>query len=95
LAQLVKAAGSRWKAGEGFAAGKELAALDQHQARGWTSRHRWTILALPACAFLSVLAAAQPPGSVYHQLIPLTRNEIRRLFTGLSRQQASPATQLH
>jgi hypothetical protein len=28
-------------------------------------------------------------------MIPLTRNEIRRLFTGLTRQPAAPATQLH
>ena len=57
LAQLVKVAGSRWKIEDGFAAGKELAALDEHQVRSWTSWHRWTILALLACAFLSVLAA--------------------------------------
>jgi len=45
LAQLVKAAGSRWKIEDGFAGGKELAALDEHQVRGWASWHRWTILA--------------------------------------------------
>jgi SRSO17 transposase len=60
LAQLVKVAGSRWKIEDGFAAGKELAALDQHQVRSWTSWHRWTILALLAHAFLSVLAVTQP-----------------------------------
>ena len=63
LAQLVKVAGSRWKVEDGFAGGKELAALDEHQVRSWTSWHRWTILALLAHAFLSVLAAAQPAGS--------------------------------
>ena len=97
LAQLVKVAGSRWKIEDGFAAGKELAALDEHQVRSWTSWHRWTILALLACAFLSVLAATQPGGSQPHddQLIPLTRNEIRRLFTGLCQQPPAPAIQLH
>jgi len=50
----------RWKIEGGFAAGKELAALDEHQVRSWASWHRWTILALLACAFLSVLAAARP-----------------------------------
>jgi hypothetical protein len=80
---------------DGFAAGKELAALDEHQVRSWTSWHRWTILALLACAFLSVLAAAQPEGSTHDQLIPLTRNEIRRLFTGLCRQPPAPRRQLH
>ena len=97
LAQLVRVAGSRWKIEDGFAASKELAALDQHQVRGWTSWHRWTILALLACAFLSVLAAAQPGHRDRHdeQLIPLTRNEIRRLFTGLGRQLPTPGKQLH
>jgi hypothetical protein len=57
LALLVQVAGSRWKAGDGFAGGKELAALDE-------------------------------------QLIPLTRHEIRRVLTGLSRQLAAPAAQL-
>src|SRR5579863_1327419 len=82
---------------DGFAAGKELAALDEHQVRGWTSWHRWTILALLACAFLAVLAAAQPGGSRPRDdpLIPLTCQEIRRLFTGLCQQPPAPAAQLH
>jgi len=97
LALLVKVAGSRWRIEDGFAAGKELAALDEHQVRSWTSWHRWTILALLACAFLAVLAAAQPGGSQPRddQLIPLTCHEIRRLFTGLTRQPPAPATLLH
>lgn len=97
LAQLVRTAGSRWKVEEGFAACKELAALDEHQVRSWTSWHRWTILALLACAFLAVLAATQPGGSQPrdNQLIPLTCHEIRRLFTGLSQQPPALATQLH
>ena len=82
LSQLVRVAGSRWKIEDGFAAGKELAALDEHQVRSWASWHRWTILAMLACAFLSVLAAAQPYGGQDgdSQLIPLTRHEIRRLL---------------
>jgi hypothetical protein len=97
LAQLVRVAGSRWKVEDGFAAGKELTALDEHQVRSWISWHRWTILALLACAFLSVLAAARPDGSGTHndQLVPLTRHEIRRLFTGLDQQRPAPATQLY
>jgi hypothetical protein len=88
LARLVRVAGSRWRIEDGFAGGKELAALDEHQVRSWTSWHRWTILALLAHAFLSVLAAAQPEDGHPHddQLIPLTRHEIRRLFTGLCQQ---------
>jgi SRSO17 transposase len=95
LAQLVKVAGSRWKVEDGFAGGKELAALDEHQVRSWTSWHRWTILALLAHAFLSVLAATQPAAAYADQLIPLTRNEIRKLFTGLCQHLAAPAIQLH
>jgi SRSO17 transposase len=95
LAQLVRVAGSRWKIEEGFAASKELAALDEHQVRSWTSWHRWTILALLAHAFLSVLAASQPGRARDDQLIPLTRNEIRKLFTGLRQQVPTPRTQLH
>jgi len=96
LARLVRVAGSRWKVEDGFAAGKELAALDEHQVRSWISWHRWTILAMLACAFLSVLAAAQPHGSDPDDggLIPLTRHEIRRLFTGLHQQPPASAQQL-
>jgi SRSO17 transposase len=97
LARLVKVAGSRWKVEDGFAGGKELAALDEHQVRTWTSWHRWTVLALLAHAFLSVLAASQPTPDQARddRLIPLTRNEIRRLFTGLCQQPAEPRAQLH
>jgi SRSO17 transposase len=91
LRTLVMVAGTRWKVEEGFAGGKELTALDQHQVRSWTSWMRWTVLAMLAHAFLSVMTAAQPapaPGAMHrdqagHELIPLTRNEIRRLFAGL------------
>jgi hypothetical protein len=102
LRALVAVAGTRWKVEEGFAGGKELTALDQHQVRSWTSWMRWTVLAMLAHAFLSVMTAAQPapePGGMHHgqaghDLIPLTRNEIRRLFTSLCR--ARPASdQLH
>jgi SRSO17 transposase len=97
LAQLVRVAGSRWRIEDGFATGKELAALDEHQVRSWTSWHRWTILALLAHAFLAVLAAAQHDAGRADddQLIPLTCHEIRRLFTGLHQQPPAPATQLY
>ena len=88
LAQLVKVTGSRWKIEDGFAASKELAALDEHQVRTWTSWRRWTILAMLARALLSVLAATQP-GNGHRRdelLIPLTRKEIGKVFTGLSQQ---------
>jgi SRSO17 transposase len=97
LAQLVKVAGSRWKIEDGFAGGKELAALDEHQVRTWTSWHRWTILALLAHAFLAVLAATQvgDQNLDHNRLIPLTCNEIRRLFTGLCQQPPAPRLRLH
>ena len=97
LARLVHVAGSRWRIEDGFAGCKELAGLDEHQVRSWASWHRWTILALLACAFLSVLAAAQPDPCRAHddQLVPLTCQEIRRLFTGLCQQPPAPAAQLH
>jgi SRSO17 transposase len=96
LAQLVHVAGSRWKIEEGFAGSKELAGLDEHQVRCWTSWHRWTILAMLAHAFLSVLAATQPAArEPDDQLIRLTRNEIRRLFTGLRRNPPADKLQLN
>lgn len=61
-----------------------LAGLDEHQVRRWHSWHRWTTLAMLAHGFLVVTAAAErarnptPPG-----LIPLTCNEIQRLFAVL------------
>ena len=88
VTELVRVAGVRWKIEESFAGGKELAALDEHQVRSWTSWRRWTVLAMLAHAFLSVMTATQPaPASNdpahagQPALIPLTRNEIRRLFT--------------
>jgi SRSO17 transposase len=85
LATLVKVAGCRWAIEENFQAGKGLAGLYQHQVRTWTSWHRWVTLAMLACAFLTVAAAAEharrppPPGQ-----IPLTRNEIAHLFITLA-----------
>jgi SRSO17 transposase len=103
LHALVHVAGIRWKVEEGFAGGKELTALDQHQVRSWTSWMRWTVLAMLAHAFLSVMTATQPgpvPGDVHRdetgrELIPLTRNEIRRLFTSLRAAPSPVRHQLH
>jgi SRSO17 transposase len=81
LAALVRVAGTRWKVEESFQSGKELAGLDQHQVRTWTSWHRWSVLAMLAHAFLSVMAATGPPPEPGSGLIQLTRNEIRRLLT--------------
>jgi len=80
VATLVKVAGRRWTIEESFAAGKELAALDEHQVRTWTSWQCWTALAILAHAFLSVMAATELPPAEDQNLIRLTRNEIRRLL---------------
>jgi SRSO17 transposase len=80
LAALVKVAGRRWAIEESFAAGKELAGLDQHQVRTWTSWQRWTALAILASAFLSVMAATEPSPEQDSGLIRLTCHEIRRLL---------------
>ena len=79
---------ARWTVEEYFQAGKELAALDEHQVRRWTSWHRWTVLAMLAHAFLSVVAATEHARRPARGLIPLTRNEIRRLLTALISQPA-------
>jgi hypothetical protein len=60
---------------ESFAAGKELAALDEHQVRTWRSWQRWSALAILAYAFLSVMAATEPPppdGSTNPEPAPAT-----------------------
>lgn len=84
LTTLVSVAGRRWGVEEDFQSGKGLAGLDEHQVRRWNSWHRWTVLCMLALAFLTVLAINEhgtqtdAPG-----LVPLTRNEIRHLFTAL------------
>ncbi|GHF63943.1 hypothetical protein GCM10017566_42050 [Amycolatopsis bartoniae] len=59
LPVLVRVAGTRWRVAESFQTGKGLAGLDQHQVRRWVSWHRWTILAMLAYAFLTVVAATE------------------------------------
>jgi SRSO17 transposase len=89
LATLIRVAGSRWRVEETFQAGKGLAGLDEHQLRRFTSWSRWVTLAMLAHAFLAVVRADEhtrhlaPDG-----LIPLTCNEIQRLFTMLVVQPA-------
>ncbi len=84
LPTLVRVAGRRWAIEEGFQTGKGLTGLDEHQVRRWTPWHRWTILAMLAHAFLSVMTAHARTGDPPHPgLIPLTRNEIHHLFRTL------------
>ncbi|WAL67696.1 IS701 family transposase [Amycolatopsis cynarae] len=85
LPVLVRVAGTRWRVEESFQTGKGLAGLDQHQVRRWTSWHRWTILAMLAHAFLTIVAATEraretaSPG-----WIPLTCNEVQHLFATIA-----------
>ena len=84
LGVLVKVAGQRWRVEECFQTGKGLTGLDQHQVRQWKSWHRWVTLAMLAHAFLTVMTAAEraaKPAPV--GLIPITVNELRRLFDAL------------
>ena len=57
------------------------------KVRTWTSWHCWVTLAMLALAFLTITAAehTRPPPPAQ---IPLTRNEIARLFTALTGQPA-------
>jgi hypothetical protein len=74
----------RWRIEESFQATKTLTGLDEHQVRRWTSWRRWTLIAMLAHALLAAMAAAtrarQPTPT---GLIPLTCNEIARLFNRL------------
>jgi hypothetical protein len=81
LGALVGIAGRRWTIEESFQAAKGLAGLDEHHVRRWLA-WRWPLLAMPIHALLAVTAATEraqrpQPG----ELIPLTCNEIRHLFT--------------
>jgi membrane glycosyltransferase len=73
---------------------------------GWISWRFWTVLVTLAHAFLSVLTASRPrseptsPNSdhsrdqTFARLIPLIRNEIRRMFLSLTARLPSLALQL-
>ncbi len=69
---------------ETFQSGKGLAGLDEHQVRRFTSWSRWVTLVMLAHAFLAVVRADEHARhSAPDGLIPLTCNEIQRLFTTL------------
>jgi SRSO17 transposase len=84
LTTLVRVAGQRWKIEESFQTAKGQAGLDEHQVRRWCSWHRWSTLAMLAMAFLAVTTAAQrQQDTPSDELIPITVNELRRLFDAL------------
>jgi SRSO17 transposase len=64
LAEMVRAAGSRWVIEEGFERAKGEVGLDQYEVRRWDAWHRHITFALLAHAYLEVtrLAAAHDSG---------------------------------
>jgi SRSO17 transposase len=84
LPTLICVAGTRWRVETCFQQAKGTVGLDEHQVRRWDSWYRHTTLVMLAHAVLAVIAAREhdrphpDPG-----LIPLTVNEIRRLFAKL------------
>lgn len=84
LTELVRVAGSRWRAEETFQSEKGLAGLDEHQVRRYPSWTRWVTLAMLAHAFLAVVRADEHVRRpVPADLVPLSSNEIQRLFITL------------
>lgn len=77
----VAVAGRRWSIEESLPATKTGLGLDQHQHRRWRAWHRWSTLVIAAYAFLAAAAAAST--TTPHGLIPITVNEVRRLFHAL------------
>jgi SRSO17 transposase len=99
LRELVRVAGRRWTVEETFQTAKGLTGLDEHQVRTWRSWRRWTILSMLANALLAVIAATEHTTPPPAGMIPLTCNEIRRLFVRLiiepTRTLACPHTWSH
>jgi SRSO17 transposase len=86
LPALVRVAGTRWCVETCFQTGKNATGLDEHQVRRWHSWYRYTTLVMLAHAILTVIATRERtrPQPTDTQLIPLTVNEIRRLFAKLA-----------
>jgi SRSO17 transposase len=85
LPTLVRVAGTRWCIETIFQTSKNATGLDEHQVRRWDSWYRHTTLVMLAHAILTVIATRERtrPQPDEQKLIPLTVNEIRRLFAKL------------
>jgi SRSO17 transposase len=82
LHTLVRVAGTRWNVETCFQTGKRIG-LDEPQVRRWGSWYRHITLVMLAHAILTVIAAHERDhhtAKADQTLIPLTFNEIRRLF---------------
>ena len=85
LRTLVRVAGTRWNIETCFQTGKTIG-LDEPQVRRWDSWFRHVTLVMLAHAILTVIAARERVNhgaDAEQTLIPLTLNEIRRLFSQL------------
>ncbi len=85
LRALVRVAGTRWNVETCFQTGKTIG-LDEPQVRRWHSWYRHTTLVMLAHAILTVITARERDDHAANPdptLIPLTFNEIRRLFARL------------
>jgi SRSO17 transposase len=84
LRTLVTVAGTRWNVETCFQTGKRVG-LDEPQVRRWDSWYRHTTLVMLAHAILTVITARERDNHANADpaLIPLTFNEIRRLFARL------------
>jgi len=83
LRTLARVAGTRWNVETCFQTGKAIG-LDEPQVRRWDSWYRHVTLVMLAHAILTVIAARERDHHAANgdqTLIPLTLNEIRRLFT--------------
>jgi hypothetical protein len=81
LRELVRVAAAAGPSRKPSRPAKGLAGLDQHQVRRWISWRRWALLAMIAHALLAVVTAGHAERPRAADMIGLTCNEIRRLFT--------------
>jgi SRSO17 transposase len=108
--RLIRAAGLRWPAEEGFEFGKDCFGLDQCQARLYTAILRHIVLVMAALAICAVTAALlrnrtgtqapQPasPGQTPPAdpgMIPLTVPEIKRILAALAARPIPPRHIIH
>jgi len=90
LAELVRVAGSRWGVEETFQFAKNKTGLDHYQVRKYDAWYRHITLSMLAAAFLAVTARAERArdekgtNGQIDDLVPLSCNEIRRLWATLT-----------
>ncbi|MBS9376074.1 hypothetical protein GON09_005095 [Rhodococcus sp. B50] len=78
----MRVAASQWAIEECFQTAKNETGHDHYQVRGYTAWYRHITLSMAAAAFLTILRRDAQKGLCNRSwfLIPLTVNEIRRLF---------------